>query len=286
MRFSRSLTTIITTAALVGIVVSSSSCTFVRKVIGKDKLNQGVIAYNQGQDAKALELFKAATEYMPDNATAWLYYGAALFKQLRSAPPDEQKQKAPQVLEVYNKALDLSVNNCKNKTNALGYIASIYDTIGETDKYREWQLKRAADDCSDKAVKATTYYSIAVGYWKCAYDQSTRYADKTKLQAEPFHCRDFYFKPDKEKFEGCLNKGMEYIEKSLSIDPEYTDALSYKSLLLREKQKATCNEAERKKFADEAEKYGKMAVELAKKKKEEAAAAAAAAEKSSPSPAK
>lgn len=278
MKPSRFLSTIITATALAGIVISSTSCGFVSKVIGKDKLNQGVIAYNQGQDAKALQLFESATKYMPDNATAWLYYGAALFKELRTLPPEEQKKKAPHLLEVYTKAMDMAGSNCKNKVNAIGYIASIYDIIGETDKYREWQLKRATDDCADNPLKATTFYSIAVGYWKIAYDESTRYADKAKLQAEPFHCRNFYFKPDKDKFDDALNKGMEYIEKSLAIDPEYTDALSYKSLLLREKQKATCNEADRKKFADEAEKFGKMAVETAKKKKEQAEAAAAAKE--------
>lgn len=283
MRLSRSLTTIVTTAALVGLLISTTSCSFVRKVVGKDKLNQGVIAYNQGQDEKALELFKTATEYMPDNATAWLYYGAALFKQLRSNP---QKDKAQQVIDVYQKALDLSGSNCKNRGNAIGYIASIYDTIGEQEKHREWLLKRAADECADKSVKATTYYSIAVGYWKCAYDQSTRFADKAKLQSEPFHCRNFYSKPDKDKFDECLKNGNMYIEKALATDPEYVDAMSYKSLLLREEQKATCNEADRKKYAEEAESIAKKAIDLAKKKKEEADAAAAAAEKAgSPSPA-
>lgn len=285
MRLSRSLTSALTLAALVGVIVSSSNCAFARRVIGKDKLNQGVIAYNRGSDAEALEFFKSATEYMPDNATAWLYYGAALFKEVRTAQEEPvKKKKAEEALAVYNKALELSADNCKNKGNAIGYIASIYDALGDDEKHREWLLKRASDECADKNIKATTYYSIAVDYWQCAYDQSTRYADKAKLQAEPFHCRNFYHKPDKDKFDDCLSKGMEFIEKSVGTDPEYTDALSYKSLLLREKQKASCNEADRKKFADEAEAVAKQAIELTKKKKAEAEAAAA--QQASPSPSK
>jgi hypothetical protein len=285
MRLSRSLARNITIAALAAVAAGSSGCAFIGKVIGKDKLNQGVIAYNQGRDQEALALFKSATEYMPDNATAWLYYGAALFKDVRSEQDEAaKKQKAQAALDVYNKALEMAGSNCKHRGNAIGYIASIYDTIGDKEKFREWQLKRASDECSDKTVKAGTYYAIGVGYWQCAYDESTRFADKAKLQAEPFHCRNFYSKPDKDRFDDCLNKGMQYIEQALSIDPEYTDALSYKSLLLREKQKATCNEAERKKFADEAVAVADKAIALTKKKREEAEAAAA--QQASPSPAK
>jgi hypothetical protein len=287
MRLSRSLARSITFAALAVAAAGSSGCAFIGKVIGKDKLNQGVIAYNQGRDQEALALFKSATDYMPDNATAWLYYGAALFKDVRGEQDETiKKQKAEAALQVYNKALEMAGSNCKHRGNAIGYIASIYDTIGDKEKFREWQLKRASDECADKTVKAATYYAIGVGYWQCAYDESTRFADKAKLQAEPFHCRNFYSKPDKDRFDDCLNKGMQYIEQSLSVDPEYTDALSYKSLLLREKQKATCDEAERKKFADEAVAVADKAIALTKKKKEEAEAAAAAAQQASPSPAK
>ena len=287
MKPTRYIATSLSLVLLAGAALNSSGCTFARRVIGKDKLNQGTLAFNQGKTAEAKEMFKVTTDLMPDNPTAWLYYGATLFKEFGGASQDDKKAKGQEALNAYNKALELSGNAkdpCRVRDNAIGYISSIYDQMGESDKHREWLLKRADGPCATDKIKAVTYYSIAVQYWKCAYDQSTRYADKAKLTSDPFHIRNFYFKPDKDKFDDCLNKGFEYIEKSLSTDPNYIEALSYKSLLYREKQKASSNEAERKKFEDEAKKLAEQVIKLTKeqKAKEEAAAAAEAAASASP----
>ena len=83
---------------------------------------------------------------------------------------------------------------------------------------------------------------------------------------------------DKQKVEACISKGMEYVEKALAVDPEKSDVLYYKGLFYREKQKMTKNEAERKKFADEAEAIAKKATEITKRKEAEAAAAKEAKE--------
>jgi len=260
--------------AVAALALGGSACTFAKKVIAKDKLNQGALAYNRGQTERAAQLFKDTTELIPDSPNAWLYYGAVLRKEYMSMSGDERKKKADAALVAYNKALDLSQNDCKLKDNAMGYIATIYDELGDEEKHREWLLKRVeGNDCADKTTKAVTYYSIAHQYWTCAYTQSTRYADKTKT-ADPFHVRNFYYEPDKLKFDDCLEKGFEYIEKTLKVDPEYADAMSYKSLLFRERQKSTKNEAERKKYEQEAEAIAKQAMELMNQQKEKAAAKA------------
>ncbi len=257
--------------ALTALALSGSACTFVKKVIVKDKLNQGVLAYNRGQTEKAAQLFKDTTEMIPDSPTVWLHYGAVLRKEYMAMSGDERKKKADDALAAYHKALDFSKNDCKLKDNAMGYIATIYDDLGDENKHREWLLKRVeASDCAaDKTTKAITYHSIAVKYWTCAYNQSTRYADRTRA-ADPYHVRNFYYEPDKQKFDDCLEKGFEYIEKTLAVDPDYADALSYKSLLFRERQKSTKNEAERKKYEQEAEAIAKRAMELMKQQKDKA----------------
>ncbi len=285
MKVSRSLAMSLSLILLVGITLSTSSCGYIYQVIGKDKLNQGILKYNQGKTDEAMAFFESASQFIPDKADVWLCLGAVWYKRTKGgeASDEERKNSSLKALEAYNKALDLSGSNCKIRDNAIGYIATIHDELQHVEENRNWLLKRAEGVCATDDIKAGTYYAIGVKYWQCAYDQSTRYADKAKLTMEPFHVRNFYHQPDKAKFDDCLSKAFEYVEKSISVNPDYAEAYSYKSLLYREKQKSTSAEADRKKFDDEAVKAAKTAIDLTAKAKAkaeaEAAAKAAAAEK-------
>jgi hypothetical protein len=114
-------------------------------------------------------------------------------------------------------------------------------------------------------IQAVVHYMIGVDYWHCAYNLSSQYSDRNKLTDDPFHARNFSNEPDKLEFNNCVTKGIEYIEKALAIKPEFYEAIAYKSLLLREKQKATSVEAERKRLEQEAIKLVDLANELEKR---------------------
>lgn len=285
MKVSRSLAMSVSLILLAGITLSTSSCGYIYQVVGKDKLNQGILKYNQGKTDEAMSFFESASQFIPDKADVWLCQGAVWYKRSKGgeASDADRKQFSQKALESYTKALEMAGSNCKIRDNAIGYIATIHDELGDAEENRKWLLQRAEGECATNDIKAGTYYAIGVKYWQCAYDQSTRYADKAKLTTEPFHVRNFYHPPDKVKFDDCLAKSFEYVEKALSVNPEYPEAYSYKSLLYREKQKSTSAEADRKKFNDEAEKAAKMAIDLTAKAKAkaeaDAAAKAAAAEK-------
>lgn len=272
MKSLRFMMTLAVMTGLMALLLSASGCTFVKKVMAKDKLNQGAIAFNQGKYKEALEFIQRATELDPDNPNGWLYYGATLIKTYNEAPDEAQrKQRQDAAISAYNMALQKAENvklekeKCSIRDNAIGYLAKIYEDKGDENSRREWMLKRAEGDCAKPDIKAATYYSIGVTYWKCAYDETQRYADNQKISSDPFHYRNIYTAEDKKKHEDCTNKGLEYIEKALAVKPDYVDALSYKSLLIREKQKVTSNEADRKKYNDEAEKIAKQVMELNKK---------------------
>ncbi len=269
MKIFRYLTTALALLLIVGLALLSSGCEYTRKVIAKDKLNQGAILYNQGRTKAAQEFFKEATETDPSNPVAWLYYGATLVKDYKAATGKEQQDIANQALDVYKKALDLSGNRCANVDNAISYIATIYDDLSNFDEWRNWMLKRAEGECSTKEIKATTYYSVAVKYWNCSYEQTTRYQDKMLIAREPFHYRNMDYPaalPDKQKSQDCVTKGLEYIEKALQVDPEYVDAMFYKGLLYRERQKLTKEEPKRRELDQIALKIANQATELQKKK--------------------
>jgi tetratricopeptide (TPR) repeat protein len=273
MRIFRNSTTAFTFIAIVAIVSFNSGCDYVSKVIAKDKLNQGAILYNSGKTKQAQAYFRDATDRDPNNPIAWLYLGATLYKEYKGMDnPDQQKAVANDALKVYEKALSLS-NNCTNKDNAITYIAFIYDDLGNADEHRNWLLKRAEDECATKEAKASTYYSIAVKYWRCSYDQTTRYQDKALAAKDSFHYRNMDYPAalqDKKKAEDCTTKGLEYIEKALEADPEYSEAMFYKGLLYRERQKLTKDPAKRKEYEQMALKITNEASALQKKRQEEA----------------
>jgi tetratricopeptide (TPR) repeat protein len=275
VRVSMSILALLAICALVG---STSGCNYAKMVLGKDKLNQGVLLYNQGRNREAKEFFKSATEYMPDRAAPWLFYGAALSKDYKNLSGEERDKSAQGAIDVFKKALELAKGDCKLEENAMAYLSSIYDDLGKEDDWREWMTKRAENQCANSQLKATVYHSIAVKYWQCAYDQTTRYADKAQLAADPFHYRNLDYseesRADKAKVEACIAKGMENVEKAIAVDPEYSDVLYYKGLLYREKQKMTKVEADRKKFEEEAKKIAAQAEAITKKKEAEKAAAA------------
>lgn len=270
MRLLRNLTTALTFTAIVSLALLSSGCEYIRKVLAKDKVNQGAILYNQGRTKQAQVFFREATETDPNNSIAWLYYGATLVKDYKEQSGDKQKELANNALEVYQKALSLA-GTCATKDNAISYIATIYSDLNNTDEWRTWMLKRTDDSCATKEIKATTYYTIAVKYWNCSYDQTTRYQDKTAK--DPFHYRNMDYPaalPDKQKAEECTTKGLDYIEKALQVDPEYVEAMFYKGLLYRERQKLTKEEAKRKEFDQMALKISTEATALQKRKQAEA----------------
>lgn len=286
MKFARFRAISLSLLLLTGLA-ATSSCGYVYKVIGKDKLNQGILKYNQGKTDEAMAFFESASTFIPEKPEVWSCLGAVWYKRMKGASKEEHAQFAQKALDAYSKALETAGSDCKIRDNSIGYIATIHDELGHADENRTWLLKRTDGECATPDIKAGTYYSIGVKYWQCAYDESTRYADKAKIATDAFHVRNFYHPPDKAKFDDCLAKAFEYIEKAISVNPEYAEAWSYKSLLYREKQKSTSAEADRKKFADEAEKAAKMAIDLTAKAKAKAeadaaakaAAAAAAAEK-------
>lgn len=277
MKFSRSLTHSLGFLVLAGVVIFSSSCGYVYQIVGKDKLNQGILKYNQGKTDEAMQFFESASTFIPNKPDVWMCLGAVWYKRSKSgdASEEERKQASQKAIESYSKALEMAGASCKIRDNSIGYIATIHDDLGNADENRNWLLKRAEGECATTDIKAGTYYAIGVKYWNCAYEQSTRYADKQKTTSEPFHVRNFYHPPDKEKFDTCLAKAFEYIEKALSVNSDYAEAHSYKSLLYREKQKSTSAEADRKKFNDDAEKEAKLAIELTAKAKAKAEAEAA-----------
>lgn len=287
MKVFRNSTTALTLAAVAALTMLGSGCEYARKVIAKDKLNQGAIQYNKGNFRGAQEFFIDASETDPSNPMTWLYLGATLVKDYNKEPNDAKKKEiANHALEVYRKAVSLASENCVVVDNALSYIAVIHDDMRDFEEWRKTMEERATSSCTTrKEIKAQSYYSIGQRYWQRAYDQTTRYQDPAMFSTDAFHYRKMDYSPealaDKRRTEEYITKGFEYFEKALEIDPEYTEVMYYKGLLYRERQKMTKDEAKRKEFEQMAIKIANEATAL-QRRREAAAAEQKAREAAAP----
>src|SRR5262245_51283042 len=112
MRILHRVNLILPLIAILTMASFTSGCGYIRLVLAKDKLNQGVICFNQGNNRCAQDFFKSALDYDPESAIAYLYYGATLVREYQDVDnPEKQKQMAGEALKIYEQALKLSENN-------------------------------------------------------------------------------------------------------------------------------------------------------------------------------
>jgi hypothetical protein len=271
MKVFRILTNALMLALIAALTTLGSGCEYARKVIVKDKVNQGAIAYNQSRIREAQEFFISATETEPNYTTAWLYLGATLYKDYQKEIDEAKKKEiAKHALDVYKKALSLAGENCINIDNAQSYIAAIYQDMNNNDEYIRAMEERAAHKCAKNEVKSQSYFSIATKYWQLSYDQTTRYQDKALfLKGDSFHYRNMDYPDalsDKQRTLENIAKGFTYIEKTLEIDPENVEAMFYKGMLIREQEKMTKDASKHKELDQAAVKIAADANDLQKKK--------------------
>src|SRR5262245_8676124 len=106
MKVFRNSTTALTIVVIAALAMLGSGCEYVRKVIAKDKLNQGMIEYNKGNYRNAQEFFKDASETDPNNPTTWLCLGATRVKDYKKEIDDAKKKDlAGEALKDYQSAL-------------------------------------------------------------------------------------------------------------------------------------------------------------------------------------
>ncbi|MCI0661644.1 MAG: hypothetical protein L0220_11380 [Acidobacteria bacterium] len=274
MRILHRLIPVLLLIAIVTVISFTSGCGYLRLVMAKDKLNQGVICFNQGKNRCAQDFFKRALDYDPESAIAYLYYGATLVREYQEVVnPEQKKQMAGEALKIYEKALALSQDHCRNKDNAFLYIAAIYNDLGDKAENRKWLLKRAEDSCSPPQVRSRMYHAVAVQYWNCSFAQTQRFKEPKLFAKDPFHYRNMDYPealPLKKEAETCTAEGLKFIEKAIQQDPEFSDSLFYQGLLYREMQYLTKDTAKRRAYGQIAEKLNNQASDMRKRQEVEA----------------
>jgi len=145
----------------------------------------------------------------------------------------------------YEQAEQLLLKAREMKPNDAGVyvtLAAFYNRQGEFDKTMEALHARAEREPNNPEA----FYTIATYYWEKAYrDFTTPEADKIKF----------------------VLAGSEAIDKAIKLKSDYSEALTYKGLLLRVQANLEKNPARQQSLLKEADQYRDRAVEVQKKQR-------------------
>jgi len=213
--------------ALAAIALVGAGC---QKLQSRDQLNKGAQAFRNAQYAEAVEHFKNAVELDPTFPVARLYLATAYMQQY--IPGAESAENDKMSKAAYDNFMKVLEQDSKN-TVALASIASLYLNQKKWDDAQQWYEKLIAVDPNN----ADAYYSlgfIAWSKWYPAY--GTARAEMGLKQDDPGPFKDKKVKEAlKAQWLPVINSGLDALDKTLKINPEYEDAMSYENLLIRER---------------------------------------------------
>lgn len=239
-------------------------------VESRSALNQGVQAFQNARYAESIQFFQQAVDLDPSFATARLYLATAYMQQyIPGNDSPENNQIASRAQEGFLKVLDLDGGN----KVAMSSIASLYLNRKQWSDAREWYQRLIAANPNN----ADAYYSlgfIAWSEWYPAYQQA-----RTKLGMRPETpgpIPDSAVRHDlSARFDATLEDGLANLRKTLELNPQYDEAMSYLSLLIRERADLRDTQAEYQQDTAEADQWVQKAIETKRQKAQQRRAGAA-----------
>jgi tetratricopeptide (TPR) repeat protein len=199
---------ILSFTVLVVLALSLASCQMIQKLQARDQLNKGVQSFKATKFDAAIDHFKKAIELDPELKDAELYLATGYAQQFLPHSPTEENQKiADLAVQTFQKVLD---KDPTNKT-ALAGIASIYQNNDQYDKAREAYMKNAQVDPQNHIP----FYAVGSVDWIIVHNTESKLSPEQKGT--------------------LIEEGMQYLDKAMTLNPNYEDTLWYQNLLLREK---------------------------------------------------
>lgn len=256
------------TATLVVLMLSVTGC---NKLKARDQLTKGVSAFKNGQYEQATGHFQQAIADDPSYAMAKLYLATSYAYQVVPNDPSANNLKlAQKAIDGFNEVLA----NDPNDKVALQQIASIYRNTKKYKEAKEFELKVIALDPND----AEANYTIGVVDWIEAYKNATDIlaADGHKDEGDgnPKMSKAACAKI-KDANGPLVEDGLTHLNRAVSINPTYDDAMQYLNLIYRRQADFACgDETARKASIAQAEDWSKKAMgarKINEQKKEEKA---------------
>jgi tetratricopeptide (TPR) repeat protein len=234
-------------------------------------LKQGNVLYESEAYKNALEEFQKGLEIDPAATFAWRSVGlSAMALHRPGVEGEENKLYADTAIDAFNKYL----KDYPKDTKVEEYLTTVLINDSRFDEALARMEKDAQADPSnkdiDRAIVTTLLkagrveeayqrasapgkedpqllYSIGVACWGMSYGDPTLAADK-RVQV--------------------VDMGLDAMKKSLDLDPDSFDAMTYYNLLFREKAKLATTFEEADRLTKEADEWLKKALELRDKQKD------------------
>lgn len=205
----------------------------------REVVNRGVAAFKGGNYQQAVDLFQQAAAANPNDVNAHLYLGTAHASMwVPGAASAENDARARFAETEFKRVLELDPVN----QTALASLASLVYRIACALKSDEKLPK--FDEAMDlwKRVAAVTptdkeaFYSMGVIVWQKWYPALMTARAALRMKPEdpgplPSPAKDTL----KIQYSAMLDEGIANLKQALLIDPNYSDAMAYMNLLIRER---------------------------------------------------
>jgi TonB family protein len=253
-------------------------------------LDRGVQAFKNARYDEAIDAFQHAVDLDPSNPSAHLYLATSYFVQyIPGATSPDNVAFADKARAEFEHVLTIEPDN---KT-AMQYLASLaYQTSSGTadldekfhrlDEARGWYQKLIAVDPQNKEA----WYSLGVIDWLKWYPKYMEALNQAGMKPdEPRPFSNYNLRLDLRNSSGQLvEDGLAKLTKALEIDPQYSEAMAYVNLLVRERASLADTQEQYEKDIAIADDWVQKSLEAKKAKAGESAGGSESAPPTSTSP--
>jgi len=220
------------------LAIAALAATSCAKLQARDNLNKGVQAFRDTHYEKSVDYFKKAVELDPELTTAELYLATAYAQQfVPNGRGEDNEKNAKLAVQTFEDVLKHDGTN----VSAVAGLASIYQNTNDYKKAHEYYVKYAQLDPNNPVP----YYAIGSLDWIIVFDKNNTDSKEDQLKT--------------------IDEGLSNLDKSLALNPEYEDAMTYKNLLYRQKADRVDGEDDKKKLTAMADEWFNKALETRKK---------------------
>ncbi len=196
----------------------------------REWLTRGVQAFKNGQYASAVDAFLNAVNLEPGNATARLYLGTAYMQQYIPGLETPENQAFEQNAETaFLSVLGIEESN----QAAIASLASLKLNMKKFEDARTWYRRLAEVN----PASADAWYSlgfIAWARWYPVYQKARQQAGMKPEDPGPLPGAAERAELGRQ-WQPVLDEGLSALQRALEIDPDYSDAMAYMNLLIRER---------------------------------------------------
>jgi TonB family protein len=227
-------------------------------------LNRGVQAFKNAQYADAVAAFQKAVDMDSTSTTARLYLGTAYMQQyIPGLHSPENRRFAQLANEELMRVLNVDANN----TVALASVASLYLNQKKWDEAHRYYEMLATVDPNN----ADAYYSMGYIAWSKWYPAYGAARERLGMKPEdPGPIADIAVRQDlSTEYGPVIEAGLQALQKALRINPQYSDAMAYMNLLIRERADLRDTPAEYRQDTAEADEWVQKALAARKQQAEQ-----------------